>query len=44
MVQGDEVCDLSTHEEEIDRRTGFTSPREQGLVDEGADLGGSLGF
>lgn len=47
MVWGDEVSDLSTHEEETDRRIGFTSPErgsKQGPVDEGADLGGSLGF
>lgn len=41
------MSDLSTHEEETDRRIGFTSPEtgsKQGPVDEGADLGGSLGF
>ena len=29
MVRGDEVSDLSTHEEEIDRRIGFTRPRDR---------------
>lgn len=46
-MRGDEVSDLSTHEEEIDRRIGFKRPRDrlcQGSVDEGEDLGGSLGF